>query len=217
MWVLLSHKLSAATPCYDDGPRLEVTPVKQIVRGDSSNTYFLKLLNHLGTHVDAPNHFDPDGRKIHSYTAEELVFEKPLLIDIPKNSGEQIQEADLQPFENLLNKSDILLIRTGFQRFRDTDPMTYMMRGPCLSTEAAGYLRNFSNLRVLGVDTISISSPLMREVGREAHRLLLRGRSFLIVEDMDLLGKPASYRRVFIAPLMVEEVDSAPCTVLAEV
>jgi arylformamidase len=57
----------------------------------------------------------------------------------------------------------------------------------------------------------------MREVGREAHRLLLRGRSFLIVEDMDLLGKPASYRRVFIAPLMVEEVDSAPCTVLAEV
>jgi len=217
MWVMLSHKLSSTTPCYDDGPRLEVQPVKQIAQGDSSNTFFLKLYNHLGTHVDAPNHFDVEGRKIHSYTAEELVFEKPTLADIPKNSGELIQDTDLHPFEHLLHKTDILLIRTGFQRFRDTDPMTYMRRGPCLSAEAAGYLRKFSNLRALGIDTISISSPLLREVGREAHRLLLKGRSFLIVEDMDLLGKPLDYKRVVIAPLLVEEVDSAPCTVLAEV
>jgi len=95
--------------------------------------------------------------------------------------------------------------------------MTYMRRGPCLSAEAAGYLRKFSNLRALGIDTISISSPLLREVGREAHRLLLKGRSFLIVEDMDLLGKPVDYKRVVIAPLLVEEVDSAPCTILAEI
>jgi len=217
MWVMLSHKLSSTTPCYDDGPRLEVQPVKQIAKGDSSNTFFLKLYNHLGTHVDAPNHFDVEGRKIHSYTAEELVFEKPTLVDIPKNSGELIQDTDLHPFEHLLHKTDILLIRTGFQKFRQTDPMTYMRRGPCLSAEAAGYLRKFSNLRALGIDTISISSPLLREVGREAHRLLLKGRSFLIVEDMDLLGKPVDYKRVVIAPLLVEEVDSAPCTILAEI
>ncbi|MEM0441049.1 MAG: cyclase family protein [Candidatus Caldarchaeum sp.] len=217
MWIFLSHKLSTSTPSYDDGPRLETTPVKQIARGDSSNTYFIKMLNHLGTHVDAPNHFDREGRPIASYTAEELVFEKPLFIEITKSVGEVIKAEDIQSHEAEIADSDLLLIRTGIQRFRESNPEAFMKRGVCLSVEAAEFLRKFKRLRALGVDAISISSPLMREVGREAHRRLLMGRSFLIIEDMDLLGKPTRLKKVIVAPLMVEGVDSSPCTVLAEV
>ncbi|MEM4363302.1 MAG: cyclase family protein [Candidatus Caldarchaeum sp.] len=217
MWVLLSHRLSPSTPCYDNGPRLEVTAVKQLSKGDSSNTYFIKMLNHLGTHVDAPNHFDPSGRKISSYTADELIFSKPILIDVVKNIGELVLADDLKPYHDEIMGSDLLLIRTGIQRLRDSDPEAFMTKGPCLSVEAAEYLRGFMGLRALGVDAISISSPLLREIGREAHRKLLVGRNFLIIEDMDLLGKPSSFKKVVLAPLMVEDVDSAPCTVFAEV
>ncbi|MEM4495053.1 MAG: cyclase family protein [Candidatus Caldarchaeum sp.] len=217
MWIYLSHVLTRYSPCYDDGPRPEFTPDKQIAKGDSSNTFFIKLLNHIGTHVDAPYHFDPHGRKISSYKAEELVFEKPLLIDVDKEVGELITASDLERHGKPLQHSDLLLIRTGFQRYREKDPEAYMKRGPCLSAEAASFLRQFINLRALGVDMISISSPMRREEGREAHRRLLVGRSFLIIEDMDLIGKPNVFKRVVVAPLIVDEVDSAPCTVLAEV
>ncbi|MEM0443866.1 MAG: cyclase family protein [Candidatus Caldarchaeum sp.] len=216
MWVLLSHKLSTLTPCYDDGPRLEVIPVKQVSRGDSSNSYSVKLFNHLGTHVDAPYHFDEAGRRIASYTAEELLFSRPLLVDLPKKEGELITENDLRPYAAEIASADLLLLRTGFQSLRESRPEVFMKRGPCLSSGAASFLRNFTGLRALGVDMISISSPINREQGREAHRILLRGRSFLIIEDMDLLDKPSKYMRVVVSPLLIEEVDSAPCTVLGE-
>ncbi|MDW8063043.1 MAG: cyclase family protein [Candidatus Caldarchaeum sp.] len=217
MWIFLSHRLSVKTPVYDDGPRLEISPYKQISRGDSSNSFFIKMLNHIGTHVDAPNHFDPDGRKISSFTADELSFSKPLLIEVAKKSEELITADDLRPFHPRIAESDILLLKTGFQVYRETDPLTYVKKGPCLSPDAAEYLRNFPLLRALGVDMVSISSPSKRELGRESHRKLLVGRDFLIIEDMDLLNKPADLKRVLVVPLMVEEVDSAPCTVLAEV
>lgn len=217
MWIFLSHRLSVLTPSYDDGPRLEIAPFKQISKGDSSNSYFLKMLNHLGTHVDAPNHFDPRGRPISSFTAEELVFLKPLLLDVAKKPGELITAEELKSYRGEIAGSDILLIRTGIQKLRNSDPAAFIKKGVCLSVEAAEFLRNFEKLRALGVDAISISSPLMREIGREAHRRLLVGRSFLIIEDMDLDGKPAALKKVFVMPLMVEGVDSAPCTVLAEV
>ncbi|MCS7129544.1 MAG: cyclase family protein [Candidatus Caldarchaeum sp.] len=217
MWVLLSHKLSITTPSYDDGPKLEFWPFKQISRGDRSNSFLLKLYNHLGTHVDAPNHFDPNGRKIASYTAEELVFSKPVLIDLSKKEGELITRQELEPYVKTLSSADILLLRTGFQVYRESRPEVFMKRGPCLSAGAAEFLRGFRGLKALGVDMISISSPVNREQGREAHRILLTERSFLIVEDMDLQGKPSEYRRLILSPLMVEELDSAPCTVFAEV
>ncbi|MDW8084344.1 MAG: cyclase family protein [Candidatus Caldarchaeum sp.] len=217
MWVLLSHHLSTSTPSYDDGPRLEILPYKQISKGDSSNSFFVKMMNHLGTHVDAPYHFDPNGRKISSYSVDELVFSKPLFIDLRKQAQELITRDDLKTFEEEIANSDILLLRTGFQVFRQTDPETYMKRGPCLSPDAAEYLRGFPLLRALGVDMISISSPMRRELGRESHRRLLVGRSFLIIEDMDLSGKPSKLKKVLLVPLMIDDVDSAPCTVLAEV
>jgi arylformamidase len=64
---------------------------------------------------------------------------------------------------------------------------------------------------------ISISSPIHRDEGRRAHRELLSRDDFLIIEDMDLMEKPREIRRLILAPLMVEIMDSSPCLVLAEI
>lgn len=218
MWVLLSHKLSVATPSYDMGPGLEIKPFKQIERGDSSNSYFVSFLNHLGTHVDAPLHFDPRGRPIAGFGVDFFVFERPVLVDIPKGVGELITADELRSLYGEIRDADLLMIRTGFQRFRESDVETFSRRGPCLSDGAARYIvEELPKLRAVGVDAISISSPMRREEGRAAHRTLLVGRDFLIIEDMDLMDKPSNIRRVFVMPLLIEGVDSAPCMVLAEV
>jgi kynurenine formamidase len=217
MWIYLSHRLSESTPSYGGGPGLTIKPFKQIMRGDSNNSYIVTLFNHLGTHVDAPKHFSVTGRSISTYRPEELFFSSPAMLDVPKEVGELLGRDDLSSHDWIIAGADLLLVRTGFQRYRMEEPETYAGRGPCLTADAARYLRGFPRLRAVGFDTISISSPLHREEGRAAHRELLVEGGVLIVEDMDLMGKPRTLKKVLVIPLMVEGVDSAPCTVLAEV
>lgn len=217
MWIYLSHKISLKTPSYGGGPGLKLQPYKQIERGDSSNSYIITLYNHLGTHVDAPNHFMAGGRSISQFRPEEFFFNTPVLIDIPKDVGGLVTREELEDFHDIIAACDILLLRTGFQRYREEDPDAFMSRGPCLGADAARYLRSFPKLRAVGVDMISISSPIHRDEGRKAHRELLSRDDFLIVEDMDLMGKPRKIIRIVIAPIMIEDVDSTPCLVLAEV
>lgn len=140
------------------------------------------------------------------------------MVDIPKGVGELITADELRSLYGEIRDADLLMIRTGFQRFRESDVETFSRRGPCLSDGAARYIvEELPKLRAVGVDAISISSPMRREEGRAAHRTLLVGRDFLIIEDMDLMDKPSNIRRVFVMPLLIEGVDSAPCMVLAEV
>jgi len=187
--------------------------LRSIARGDSSNMWRLTFTNHIGTHVDAPNHFDESGPAISEFGPEELVFREVRLVDVPKSPGDVVTVEDLERHERVLRSSEALLIRTGIQRFRAQSPEIYSGVGISLSVEAAELIASYPNLRAIGIDAISISSPQRREIGREAHRVLLRGRRFLIVEDMDLQGKPERYDLLLIAPLMIEQIDSAPCTV----
>ncbi|MCS7135833.1 MAG: cyclase family protein [Nitrososphaerota archaeon] len=218
MFVLLSHKLNTSTPAYAGGPGLVLKPLKQIIKGDSSNSYLIEMPNHLGTHVDASRHFDPSGRSIADYGIESLIFRKPLLINVPKQDSELILVEDLETYKDRIAEADILLIKTGFQRFRSSDPERYSMHNPGLSSKAASYIvRNFPKLRALGLDTISLSSVDHREDGRLSHKILLSGRDFFIIEDMDLSELTESPKMVIVVPLFIEGVDSAPCVVLAEV
>jgi kynurenine formamidase len=209
----LSHVTRVGDPVYpvNEGPRLE--QLRSIARGDSSNMWRLSFTNHIGTHVDAPNHFDDVGPKISEFGPEELVFRDVRVVDVPKSPGDIVTAEDLAKHEHVFSGSEAVLIRTGVQRFRREAPDLYSGVGVSLSVEAAKLIASHPNLRAIGIDAISISSPQRREVGREAHRVLLKGRSFLIVEDMDLEGKPDRYDLLLIAPLMIEQIDSSPCTV----
>ncbi|MCL7395678.1 MAG: cyclase family protein [Thaumarchaeota archaeon] len=218
MFILLSHKLSTTTPAYAKGPGLTLKPLKQITKGDSSNSYLIEMPNHLGTHIDAPRHFDPFGHAIADYGIESLTFRRPLLLNIPKQDSELIMSEDLEAYKEKIAESDILLIKTGFQRFRTSDPERYSMHNPGLSSDAASYIvKNFPKLRALGLDTISLSSVDHREDGRLSHKILLSGRDFFIIEDMDLSKLFESPKMVIVLPLYIEGIDSAPCVVLAEV
>ena len=172
----------------------------------------------MGTHIDAPNHFSNDGRPLASYPIDNFIFDKPYLIDLPKQDSELVTKADLEAYRDSIREADLLLLRTGFQIFRETDPLKYGSQNPGLSAEAARYItENFGNLRALGLDSVSLSPVQNRAEGRQAHRNLLNGRNFFIIEDMDLQSYQDNFRRVWVVPLYVEGVDSAPCTVIAEI
>ena len=91
----LSHVTRVGDPVYpgNEGPRLE--QLRSIARGDSSNMWRLSFTNHIGTHVDAPNHFDDVGPKISGFGPEELVFRDVRVVDVPKSPGEIVTAEDL--------------------------------------------------------------------------------------------------------------------------
>lgn len=213
--VILSHILEINTPIYPGMRPISITPIRSIPKGDSSNSYYVSLGNHVGTHVDSQRHFYQDGKSISDLGAEDFVLSKAAIIDIPKRPGELILKNDLENYQKELSEVSMIMIRTGIQSYRTADPDIFINKGPCLSSSAAMYLSEFyPKLRGLGVDSISISSPLHREEGREAHKILLKNPRFMIVEDMDLELKPSFYSMIIIAPLMIKDIDSAPCMVI---
>ena len=217
MWVILSHKLGVNTPSFNAGPSLTLAPIKEVKTGGSSNSYMLSFPNHLGTHVDAPKHVGDEGKAVSDYPFETFIFNHPVILEMPKGESELVTLEDLKAHGDEIRKADLLLLRTRFEVFRDKDPAKYMSKNPGVSAEAATYLASeFPHLKALGFDFISLSAVQKREEGRKAHKALLSGRDFFIIEDMDLSKYPKRARRVLVVPFFIEGVDSTPCTVAAE-
>ena len=218
MLVNLSHILTKETPGFSGGPSLTISPIKEIKTGSSSNSYNLHFSNHLGTHIDCPNHFDMNGKSISEYKLDDFIFNSELLLEIPKTDSELIKSNDLKKFEKDINKVEILLIRTKFQRYRKLEPERYSKVNPGLSSDGAKYIADtFPKLKAIGLDVISASSASNRDEGRKAHSILLSKRDFFIIEDMNLANYVNNIKRIFAIPIFINEVDSAPCTVFAEI
>lgn len=223
-YLKLSYNITADAPLYPGTDPVITKVSKAISMGDSCNTFVITFSNHIGTHIDVPKHFFESGRAISDYSLKELIFTKPLIIDCPKQTEEIIGIDDL---EKAINSTDfdLLLIRTGFQKYRSDSNQNvenfdiYSCKNPCLSPKAAGWLRNnFSNIRAIGIDCISIASYAHRDLGRETHRVLLentaKGSPVLIIEDLNLSNQINHFEEVIVAPLYIEDIDSAPCTVI---
>ena len=224
--IWLSHVLSPETPMYSGSGRVEITAERSIASGDTSNNTHLALPAHSGTHVDAPVHFVDGGASIDQFDAASWIAERPALIDVPCEPGELIGVDRIRgELDALPRETDMLLLRTGAQRWRTSSNASerdnFESHGPGIGLDLATWLRDELALAFLGVDAISISSPDHREVGREAHRILLgphhSGREAVrLIEDMDLAALHGSPNRVWVAPLRMLGGDGAPVTVFAE-
>ena len=221
MYKLLSYSLSADIPLADPivaSPRYEA--VQSIARGDLVNLFRLTMFNHCGTHIDSPNHFDGTGKKLADFPIEHFVFEAPLVLDIPKEDQGLITEKDCRDALAGRTNCDLVLLRTGFERYRRSDPDRYIRGCPGVAPEAASYLRAaLPHLRAIGLDFASLEWTEDKSHGFRAHQVLLKEktRPMLIIEDMSIDVDPRRLRRVFAIPIFFQEIDSFPATVFAEV
>lgn len=209
--VRLSYSINASTPLYPGTEPLVIKGARSIRKGDSCNTSVVSMSNHTGTHMDFPNHFIASGKKITDYPIEKLVFKAPLILDCPKTEDEPIRASDLKG--RIKKTTDLLLIRTGFFRLRGKG--IYINRNPYILSETAKWLRTYPHLRAIGIDCISVASPMHRKEGRETHKILLRGKNpILIIEDIDLSHNLRGLKEVISVPLYIEGIDSSPCTLI---
>lgn len=228
MYRLLSHPLGPDTPTYGSNPPVRVTVLADMARGDVANWLEFTTVNHNGTHLDAPYHFNPKGKRLTDLDINELCFAAPRLIDLPKGDGELITAADLQPHETVLRKADLLLVRTGWANaHRAEDPTRFGLQAPGFSSSAGHYLLNETSVGAVAMDVPSAASLVAGHAnneGLEFHRIVLgtgkdpTERYILLIEDVWLesdLG-PDDLKRVLVVPLWLQGADAAPVTILAE-
>ncbi|HYX35376.1 MAG TPA: cyclase family protein [Oligoflexus sp.] len=222
----LSHFIGASTPTFGNKGGLSISKSRSMCDGCSTNEMRIDMLNHIGTHVDAPYHFDEQGKKLTDYSADFWVCRNILLIDLQGIAHNQL--IDLALWQTLAppidEGTDLLLIRTGFEKYRanQSDESPYIFKGPGLHPDLCEYFRKTTTIRMLGFDFISLTAFAHREPGRIAHRMLLgpldrdaipfTREPILIIEDMSLRHLEGSPKMVVIAPLMIENADGGPVT-----
>jgi arylformamidase len=216
--IYLSHPYNDSTPSYGDRDQVEISPNSSIQSGETANSSrWVFTNNHIGTHVDVPYHFDLSGKEILDYAPREWIFNKVGLVDIHCEEAHLIEAQDLLD-DSIDSDIELLLIRTGFERYRGGEK--YWKDNPGISSKLPEYLRKqFPQLRCVGFDFISITSWRHRDIGRESHLAFLKPPEnqcpLLAIEDMSLNNINGNIDWAIVSPLLIQNGNGSPVTVFA--
>jgi len=223
MFIRLSHTLKRGGPAFGRVSNLALEPTASIAQGDTHHGFTMRIHNHDGTHMDAPYHFNIEGKRIAELNLDELIFDRPLIVDVPKSEASLITRSELESHADAIAKCDLLMLRTGYCRVRSSDPGKFSDRPPCLAPEAARYIvEACPSVKGVAIDSVSVGSPVFKAETVETHRILTGcrgygGRYVLIFEDVNMDFDFKTLKRVIVMPLFVEQIDGSPCTIIAEV
>jgi kynurenine formamidase len=215
-YVWLSFPLDVNGPRPPAIPAPELTPL-YTVAADGASVQTLRVASHTGTHLDTPCHVVEGGVQIGEFAPEELIFGRPVVIDLCLGDAEVVRPEHLEPHLATLQKADFALFRFGYGAVRRADKARFSQRCPGFGLESAGWLRReCPELRAMGMDVPSLACIACLDETMKAHNILLEGegRRFLVIEEMDLEKDLAGLREVRVSPWLVKDMDSGPCTVV---
>jgi len=216
--ILLSHIIDSETPTYGNRDKIIIEESSCIADGASANSSkWVFFTNHLGTHIDMPKHFFDDGASLTDIPLDFWFSDKVQLIDIPLDKAVLINDTLLFEYVNI--KTEVLIIRTGYEKYRHNDK--YWNDNPGLSANLGIWLRtNRPNIKMVGFDFISLTSWINKEKGKKAHQAFLNpngeGHAICIIEDMKLNEINFDIESIIVSPLFVKNTNGGPVTVFAQ-
>src|SRR5467141_3662598 len=191
------------------------------------NGYFTRsfwMLEHYGTHLDAPAHFPPGKTTVDQIPAKQL-FGPAAVIDVRAESGKdadyQLSAARVEAWEKehgRIPEGSIVLLRTGWssrwpdaQKYRNQDAKG-KMHFPGFSAEAAKLLieRKVSGL---GCDTLSIDHGASSDYA--VHHLVLGAGLYQLENLADMTELPETGAFLIVAPIKLEGGSGGPVRVFA--
>jgi arylformamidase len=193
----ISRKLDNKVPTWPgDTPfSYEVSWSKE--DSGSVNVGKLEMSIHTGTHVDAPFHFDDDGKRI--YELDLNLYVGPALV-VDMINKESIGARDFEQIE--LQDVARLLIRTNSWTNPESFPETITFLRPDL----APYLAE-RGVRLIGVDVLSVDPLDSKELAAH-HALHENGIHILEAVNLEKV-EPGLYELIAL-PLALVEADGSP-------
>jgi kynurenine formamidase len=163
----LTYPLTTTFPAFSPG---EEAKRRTLVRIDPDGYYLQEwtIIEHIGTHVDAPGHFTEGGRLSTELQLSELIT-PAVVIDIAaraaRNPDTVVTVDDLRAFERRhgrIPRNAAVLMYSGWgakvgnaDAYRGTDA-SGTLHFPGFGVDACEWLLRHRGIRSLGVDTLSI-------------------------------------------------------------
>jgi kynurenine formamidase len=220
----LTYAIRAGLPAWPGDTRtFEATVIGEPQRdGYFSRSFW--MLEHYGTHMDAPAHFPPGKDTVDEIPASKLVG-PAVVIDVTaeaaKNPDYRLTTARIEEWERrhgTIPRGAIVLLRTGWAarwpdeaRYRNEDAKG-VMHTPGYSVEAAKLLIQ-RGVNGLGIDTLSIDYGESKTY--EVHRTALPAGLYQLENLANLDALPATGAWIVAAPIKLEGGSGGPCRVLA--
>ena len=163
----LTYPLTTSFPAFAPGEEA----VRRTLVTIEDDGYYLqewRIIEHIGTHVDAPGHFTPGGRLAPELQPSELIV-PAVVIDIARRAARDpdtvVTVDDLRSFERRhgrIPRDAAVLMYSGWgtkvddaDAYRGTDAAG-TLHFPGFGADACEWLLRRRGIRSLGVDTLSI-------------------------------------------------------------
>lgn len=173
----------------------------------------LDTIVHVGTHVDAPNHFYANAPGTDTVPLDRLMGPGVVTAMQLPEFGE-IGAADLKAVTPAIKEGDILAIHTGWEKRWGTESWN---RHPYLAQDAADLLIA-KKIRLLAVDTATPDMAFDRrgpDFDFPIHRTLLKYGVLIAEQVANLEGLAGTRVEFMFCPLPIIRCDGAPARVLA--
>ncbi|CAH0207011.1 Kynurenine formamidase [Peribacillus sp. Bi96] len=196
-WLDISQRLNENTPSWPGDTKYSYCLNSSIEKGSSVNVGEIRMSTHLGTHIDAPFHFDGNGKKVIELDLD-LYMGTALVVKV--DAAESISIESFKGIE--LTGVQRLLLATGqwkdLSRFPDWIPP--------VEPELAPFLAN-KGVRLLGLDLPSVDHLDSKEL--PAHHAM-SDCGIHILEGLVLEGLEPGLYDLAALPLALEAGDGSP-------
>jgi kynurenine formamidase len=191
-----------------------------VLERDGKAAGVFEMPEHMGTHVDAPNHFVASARSIERIPVEDLV-RPAVVLDISaraaSDAGTLLEVSDLDAWETewgLVPERSVALVRSGWAaRWSDPEAFRNQMRFPAIAVDAARRLVLERGVVGIGVDTLSADNG--DAPGSPCHREIHGAGAYILENLANLERLPARGAFLVILPLPIVGGTGAPARVLA--
>jgi kynurenine formamidase len=204
----LTHTFDNGMPVFPGLPEPSFAPIARVEEDGYAMTSY-SMLNHIGTHVDAPAHQIAGGDTLDEIGLERLVTDA-LTIDVSQRDPHgAIPLAELEPHLGDVRAGDIVLLYSN--NARNYGRAAYWTGWSYPDADAAHALID------CGVSAIGFDGPSADPVDSttfDLHRIWL-GSGRLILENVNNLDQLPERTQVVVAPMKVARANGAPARIFA--
>jgi arylformamidase len=193
--------ISPDLPVWPGDPPVRLERVQSLQAGAEANVSRLAAGVHVGTHVDAPLHFVPDGRSVEAIALKRLIG-RAYVVNLGKASvidARTLEKAGIPP------RTKRLLFRTQNSSFWGSREPKFRKDFVAVDASGAQWLVR-KGVHLVGVDYLSVA-PF--EDGTPTHRILLEA-GVVILEGLDLREVRQGRYTLYCLPLKLIGSEGAP-------
>jgi len=215
----LSHVFSEDFPSFPGTPA-NSRQTAVTIENDGFYGQTWSIWEHSCTHIDAPGHFIPGGRRSPQLRLSELVA-PIVVVDISaraeRENDTEVTRADLRGFERRhgrIPRGAIVAMHSGWEsRAGSVDAYRNGMRFPGFGVDAVRWLLDRRRIGGIAVDTLSLDHGSSSTF--DTHKTLLGADRFGIENIRNLKALPPRGATVYVGVIPWREGSGGPARVFA--